>query len=271
MSSFLSLHCVAACRVSARRPSNFPLSCQSKVTKGKALEHQPFGRSCVDAVSLLGSEPLAPLNGCCPARPNGSLCIASLGATGALSRCEARPAGVAGVRGAPVGGVEERRALRQRAQHASLTDFVQLSERRERSERSEFCTSRNDRAPQSSPAKPDRIRRGRLSLAYVSLAKQRKVGRVSGRNPDAEYRVMNDFGKAALSNLSDALHFGCSVQTEVGERHFDTSVRTEVGAVRTERGRAALRQAQRERSVGQCERIAGTNAVVTRRSTPWIA
>ena len=39
----------------------------------------------------------------------------------------------------PVGGVEERRGLGPRAQHASSTDFARLSERSGRRPRSEFC------------------------------------------------------------------------------------------------------------------------------------
>jgi galactokinase len=50
----------------------------------------------------------------------------------------------------PLRAVEQRRALQQRAQHASWSDFAQLFERSEQRERIEFCASCNDQAAQSS-------------------------------------------------------------------------------------------------------------------------
>jgi hypothetical protein len=50
----------------------------------------------------------------------------------------------------PLRAVEQRRALQQRAKHASSSDFAQLFERSEQRERSEFCASCKSRAAQSS-------------------------------------------------------------------------------------------------------------------------
>ena len=74
----------------------------------------------------------------------------------------------------PVGGVEERRALGWRAQHASTTDFGRLFERSERSERSEFCpTPQRPSTAEQSGQRPGRLRRVAF-LCLLSLAKQRK-------------------------------------------------------------------------------------------------
>ncbi len=52
----------------------------------------------------------------------------------------------------------------------------------------EFCASRLPRAAQGSPGTPGPRNRGRLSFGDFSLAKQRKVTRLSGRRPDAVYQ-----------------------------------------------------------------------------------
>ena len=75
--------------------------------------------------------------------------------------------------------------------HQQLTSR-RLSERRERSEQSELGARPQtpSTAEQSGVAGPPPS--GRLSFAYFSLAKQRKVGRLSGRHPDAASRSEQD-------------------------------------------------------------------------------
>jgi hypothetical protein len=51
----------------------------------------------------------------------------------------------------PFGRAEQHRALRERAQRASTTNFGRLCERSGRRPRSEFCPTRKDRAAQGSP------------------------------------------------------------------------------------------------------------------------
>jgi hypothetical protein len=59
-------------------------------------------------------------------------------------------------------------------------------------ERSEFCGPRETRAPQGARSEAKGRRQwGRLSFAYVSLAKQRKVGRPPGRDPAPEPNYAN--------------------------------------------------------------------------------
>src|SRR5688572_7484391 len=55
-------------------------------------------------------------------------------------------------------------------------------------ERSEFCETPRNPSTAGCPVAKRRGRRqwGRLSFAYVSLAKQRKVGRPPGRDPASE-------------------------------------------------------------------------------------
>jgi hypothetical protein len=101
------------------------------------------------------------------------------------SRCEASRIWCSGPRGWRR-GAQGFGAARVSA-HQQLTSR-RLSERRERSEQSELGARPQipSTAEQSGAAGPPPS--GRLSFAYFSLAKQRKVGRLSGRHPDAASR-----------------------------------------------------------------------------------
>jgi hypothetical protein len=130
----------AAAGYSARRPSNFHLSRQMKVTKAKALNTSRLVTAAwlQDATCRLRTDPYhgTPVQ---RTPPLGSLRIAKMEAEAKRgvdreSLRSKRPYCSSG----PVGGVEERRGLGPRAQHASSTDFARLFERSERSERSEF-------------------------------------------------------------------------------------------------------------------------------------
>ena len=68
----------------------------------------------------------------------------------ARSAIKPRAARLAGVV-SPFGRAEQRRALRERAQRASITSFGRLFERSAGTARSEFCPTRKDRAAQGSP------------------------------------------------------------------------------------------------------------------------
>ena len=118
-------------------------------------------------------------------------------------KCSAKPNDVLLL--GPVGGVEERRGLGPRAQHASSTDFARLFERSERSERSEFCArpqtpstaeqSALGRPPPSGPpffgdflsGKRKFAQRGFAHFAQRSYANT-KVTALSGAYPDAASR-----------------------------------------------------------------------------------
>jgi len=103
---------------------------------------------------------------------------------GVMGGCEATTELLLG----PVGGVEERRALGPRAQHASSSDFARLSERSERSERSEFGArpQSTSTAEQSASGRPPPS--GPPFFAYFLSGKRKKVSRLSGRHPDAASR-----------------------------------------------------------------------------------
>ena len=137
---------------------------------------------------------------CCSARPKGktntrytSLRIGAKTLRCARARCEARwdrescEATTVLLLG-PVGGVEERRGLGPRAQHASSTDFARLFERSERSERSEFCARPHtpSTAEQSALGRPPPS--GPPFFGDFLLAKQKKVTALSGAHPDAASR-----------------------------------------------------------------------------------
>ena len=84
----------------------------------------------------------------------------------------------------PSGRAEKRRAWGgpgSAACRASCSDSLRLSERRERSEQSEFRSAAP--CPSIAGCPKGHGQRGRLSFAYFSLAKQRKVGRPPGRIP----------------------------------------------------------------------------------------
>ena len=70
-----------------------------------------------------------------------------------------------------------------------------LFERSEQSERSEFGAAAKTEQRRAVGPRPTGDE-GRLSFAYFSLAKQRKVGRLSGRHPDAASAVSKSHPKA---------------------------------------------------------------------------
>jgi len=70
-----------------------------------------------------------------------------------------------------------------------------LFERSEQSERSEFGAAAKTEQRRAVGPRPTGDE-GRLSFAYFSLAKQRKVGRLSGRHPDAASAVSKSHAKA---------------------------------------------------------------------------
>jgi hypothetical protein len=74
----------------------------------------------------------------------------------------------------PVGGVEERRGLGPRAQHASSTDFARLFERSERSERSEFGARPHtpSTAEQSGPSRTATVGSPFFCLLFFGEAKK---------------------------------------------------------------------------------------------------
>jgi hypothetical protein len=88
----------------------------------------------------------------------------------------------------PVGGVEERRGLGPRAQHASSTDFARLFERSGRRPRSEFGArpQRPSTAEQSATGRPPPS--GPPFFGDFLSGKRKKVTALSGAHPDTASR-----------------------------------------------------------------------------------